>query len=62
MGTKRFPAWPIAPEHGGPRGSGSHAPLLGEHNDEVFASVGMTTEELDVLRADAVIGTRPAGL
>jgi hypothetical protein len=24
--------------------------------------VGVTTEELDTLRADAVIGTRPSGL
>ncbi len=62
VGTKRFPAWPIV---AGARRSPWFrlpAPLLGEHNDEVLASVGVTTEELDALRTDAVIGTRPTGL
>jgi crotonobetainyl-CoA:carnitine CoA-transferase CaiB-like acyl-CoA transferase len=31
------------------------SPTLGEHNDEVFASVGLTPEEIADLRARKVI-------
>ena len=37
------------------------APLLGQHNDEVLGSLGITEEELAVLAAEGIIGTRPAG-
>jgi crotonobetainyl-CoA:carnitine CoA-transferase CaiB-like acyl-CoA transferase len=38
------------------------APVLGEHNREVFRDLlGMTDAELDRLRADAVIGEMPTG-
>ena len=62
VGTKRFPAWPIVATSRRSPWFRLPAPLLGEHNDEVLSSVGVTTEELDALRADAVIGTRPSGL
>ncbi len=61
VGPKRFPAWPIryasrtAPWFRRP------APLLGQHNDEVLMSLGITEDELAVLAADGIIGTRPAG-
>ena len=62
VGTKRFPAWPIVATARRSPWFRLPAPLLGEHNDEVLSSVGVTTEELEALRADAVIGTRPSGL
>jgi crotonobetainyl-CoA:carnitine CoA-transferase CaiB-like acyl-CoA transferase len=62
VGTKRFPAWPIRAASRTAPWFRAHAPLLGEHNEEVLASVGVGTEDLEALRADAVIGTRPTGL
>jgi crotonobetainyl-CoA:carnitine CoA-transferase CaiB-like acyl-CoA transferase len=62
VGTKRFPAWPIRTVSRTAPWFRGHAPLLGEHNEEVLASVGVGGEDLAALRADAVIGTRPAGL
>jgi crotonobetainyl-CoA:carnitine CoA-transferase CaiB-like acyl-CoA transferase len=62
VGTKRFPAWPIRAASRTVPWFRGHAPLLGEHNEEVLTSVGVGTEDLAALRADAVIGTRPAGL
>ncbi len=61
VGPKRFPAWPMrfasrtAPWFRRP------APLLGQHNDEVLGSLGITEEELAVLAEEGIIGTRPAG-
>jgi crotonobetainyl-CoA:carnitine CoA-transferase CaiB-like acyl-CoA transferase len=37
-----------------------HAPLLGEHNDEVLRGLGVSDEELRALEADGVIGRAPA--
>ncbi len=33
-----------------------HAPLLGEHNEEVFSGLGLTRAEIDALEADGIIG------
>jgi len=62
VGTKRFPAWPIRAASRTAPWFSNYAPLLGEHNEEVLTSVGVGAEDLAALRADAVIGTRPAGL
>jgi crotonobetainyl-CoA:carnitine CoA-transferase CaiB-like acyl-CoA transferase len=62
VGTKRFPAWPVRLASRTAPWFRRHAPLLGEHNEEVLISVGVGAEDLAALRADAVIGTRPAGL
>jgi crotonobetainyl-CoA:carnitine CoA-transferase CaiB-like acyl-CoA transferase len=62
VGTKRFPAWPIVAASRRSPWFRLPAPLLGEHSEEVFTSVGVTSEELEALLADAVIGTRPSGL
>jgi crotonobetainyl-CoA:carnitine CoA-transferase CaiB-like acyl-CoA transferase len=40
----------------------SAAPMLGQHNDEVFAELGLDDESRHALRADGVIGERPAGM
>ena len=37
-----------------------HAPLLGEHNDEVLRALGVSDEDLASLDADGVIGRAPA--
>ena len=33
-----------------------HAPLLGEHNEELLGEIGLTRSEIDVLEADGIIG------
>jgi crotonobetainyl-CoA:carnitine CoA-transferase CaiB-like acyl-CoA transferase len=37
-----------------------HAPLLGEHNRDVLAELGLTRAEIDALEAEGVIGNAPA--
>ncbi|HXO79009.1 MAG TPA: CoA transferase [Mycobacterium sp.] len=37
----------------------SPAPLLGEHNDELLAELGLSEDEIAVLEADGVIGRAP---
>jgi crotonobetainyl-CoA:carnitine CoA-transferase CaiB-like acyl-CoA transferase len=37
-----------------------HAPLLGEHNAEILAGLGLSDSEITALEADGVIGTAPA--
>jgi crotonobetainyl-CoA:carnitine CoA-transferase CaiB-like acyl-CoA transferase len=38
------------------------APTLGEHNDEVFAELGLSADEIAGLRSDGIVGERPTGL
>jgi crotonobetainyl-CoA:carnitine CoA-transferase CaiB-like acyl-CoA transferase len=38
-----------------------HAPLLGEHNDELLTELGLTGDEIAALEGDGVIGRAPAG-
>ena len=33
-----------------------HAPLLGEHNEELLGEIGLTRSEIDVLEAEGIIG------
>ena len=57
----RPPFAPIAGTDG--RWLRTPAPTLGQHTAEVLAGLcGVTPEELAALAADAVVGTRPAGL
>jgi len=39
-----------------------HAPVLGEHNDEILAALGVDDAERALLTERGVIGTRPVGL
>jgi crotonobetainyl-CoA:carnitine CoA-transferase CaiB-like acyl-CoA transferase len=36
------------------------APLLGQHNQELLAELGLTASEIAELEADGVIGSAPA--
>lgn len=40
----------------------SPSPTLGQHNHEILAELGLSDDEVAVLEADGVIGTRPKGL
>jgi crotonobetainyl-CoA:carnitine CoA-transferase CaiB-like acyl-CoA transferase len=36
-----------------------HAPLLGEHNDELLGELGLTPDEIAALATDAIVGQSP---
>jgi crotonobetainyl-CoA:carnitine CoA-transferase CaiB-like acyl-CoA transferase len=60
VGVHRYPGWPMRLTSTPSRWHRSHAPLLGQHNDEVLGKeLGLTAEELDALRDANVIGDRP---
>ena len=61
VGPKRFPAWPMRFSSRTSPWFRRPAPLLGQHNDEVLDNLGITADELAVLAAEGIIGTRPAG-
>jgi crotonobetainyl-CoA:carnitine CoA-transferase CaiB-like acyl-CoA transferase len=62
-GTHRYPGWPMKLSDGPTRWHRTPAPLLGEHTAEVLGKeLGLTVEELAVLRDADVIGDRPLGL
>ncbi|HVM67872.1 MAG TPA: CoA transferase [Acidimicrobiales bacterium] len=58
VGELRYPGWPMRLVPGPDRWYRAPAPLLGQHNDEVLAELGLTGAERDALRADGVIGDR----
>ena len=56
VGKLKYPGVGFITEHGNPAEGGRAAPLLGEHNREVFNDkLGLSPAELDALRADGVI-------
>ncbi len=62
VGTKRFPGWPMRYSSRTLPWFSRPAPLLGQHTDEVLGAVGVSEEELAVLRSEQVIGTTPVAL
>ncbi|MFN8034021.1 MAG: CoA transferase [Mycobacterium sp.] len=59
-GPARFTTLPFRLSAGPTRFHRSAAPLLGQHNRELLAELGLSPVEIDILEADGVIGTAPA--
>jgi crotonobetainyl-CoA:carnitine CoA-transferase CaiB-like acyl-CoA transferase len=58
-GRSGYPSFPMQFSAFGPHLFRSPPPLLGEHNDELLAELGVGVEEAASLRADKVVGDRP---
>jgi crotonobetainyl-CoA:carnitine CoA-transferase CaiB-like acyl-CoA transferase len=61
LGAARHSTLPIRFSRGPARLHRRHAPLLGEHNHELLADLGLTDAEISALEADGVIGRAPVG-
>ncbi|MFF7594501.1 CaiB/BaiF CoA transferase family protein [Streptomyces sp. NPDC007896] len=59
-GSARHSTLPVKLSRGPGRHHLRHAPLLGEHNHELLAQLGLTEPEIAALEADGVIGRAPA--
>jgi crotonobetainyl-CoA:carnitine CoA-transferase CaiB-like acyl-CoA transferase len=59
-GETGYPGFPMCFSAFGPHLFRSPPPLLGEHNAEVLAELGLTAAEIAALEAAGVIGDRPA--
>jgi crotonobetainyl-CoA:carnitine CoA-transferase CaiB-like acyl-CoA transferase len=57
-GRHRFPGWPFRITPGPVRHHRTPSPTLGQHNDEVLQALGLSDEEIALLRAREVIGER----
>jgi crotonobetainyl-CoA:carnitine CoA-transferase CaiB-like acyl-CoA transferase len=55
-GSSRYSALPMKFSRGPARLHARHAPLLGEHTEELLTELGLTRSELDELEADGIIG------
>ena len=55
-GPHRYPGWPFTMTPGPSRHHRSAPPTLGQHNEEILRSLGLTDDELADLRARHVIG------
>jgi crotonobetainyl-CoA:carnitine CoA-transferase CaiB-like acyl-CoA transferase len=60
-GRHRYPGWPLRITPGPARHHRFGAPTLGQHNNEVLGGVGLSSDDLDALRRDQVIGERVMG-
>ncbi len=56
IGNSRYSTLPIRFERGPERWHTRHAPLLGEHNRELLGQLGLTSEDIDALEAEGIIG------
>jgi len=57
-GRQRFPGWPFRITPGPVRHHRTPSPTLGQHNAEVLGALGLSEDELAVLREQRVIGER----
>ncbi|OMC29344.1 acyl-CoA hydratase [Mycobacterium sp. GA-1841] len=57
-GDHRYPGWPFRISPGPLRHHRAAPPTLGQHNGAVLEALGLTADEVDLLRADGVIGER----
>jgi crotonobetainyl-CoA:carnitine CoA-transferase CaiB-like acyl-CoA transferase len=60
-GKARYSTLPVTFSRGPDRRHTRHAPLLGQHNHELLAALGLTEPEIAALEADGVIGQSPEG-
>jgi crotonobetainyl-CoA:carnitine CoA-transferase CaiB-like acyl-CoA transferase len=56
IGNSRYSTLPFRFESGPDRWHTRHAPLLGEHNRELLGQLGLSSEAIDALEAEGVIG------
>ncbi len=56
IGRSRYSTLPMQFSRGKERVHERHAPLLGEHNEEVLGELGLTGSEIDALEVDGIIG------
>jgi crotonobetainyl-CoA:carnitine CoA-transferase CaiB-like acyl-CoA transferase len=57
-GRQRYPGWPFRIIPGPARHHRTASPTLGQHNDEVLGSIGVSADKLAKLREQRVIGER----
>jgi crotonobetainyl-CoA:carnitine CoA-transferase CaiB-like acyl-CoA transferase len=55
-GVHRYPGWPFRITPGPASHHRTVAPTLGQHNDEILRSLGLSDAELATLRDERVIG------
>jgi crotonobetainyl-CoA:carnitine CoA-transferase CaiB-like acyl-CoA transferase len=55
-GVHRYPGWPIRITPGPAQHHRTAAPTLGQHNDEILRALGLSDDELAILRDERVIG------
>jgi crotonobetainyl-CoA:carnitine CoA-transferase CaiB-like acyl-CoA transferase len=56
IGSSRYSTLPMRFSCGPERLHDRHAPLLGEHNNELLRALGLTKAEIDALEAEGIIG------
>jgi crotonobetainyl-CoA:carnitine CoA-transferase CaiB-like acyl-CoA transferase len=60
-GLNRYPGWPFRIRPGPKNHHRWAPPTLGQHNESILRSMGLSEEEIDALRRERVIGERPLG-
>ena len=61
LGPARYATLPMRFSEGPERRHRRHAPLLGEHNEELLREVGLGEDEIAALERDGVIARAPSG-
>ncbi|MBJ7412060.1 MAG: CoA transferase [Phenylobacterium sp.] len=59
VGPDTYPGWPVRFSRGPTRSHRAPCPLLGEHNEEILRSLGLSDVEIEALEREAIIGTAP---